>query len=252
MHALEVLEGGSAGPPTAGFEVAYVAPDGSESRRLLADAWAVRFEHVAPVRTFTSYRGQRNLPGLWWSATAGGHIGYESWLERDHVMLLDFDPAVVGISSQPFWLFWSSAKGKPVSHAPDYFARRDDGSAVVIDCRPAERRRARDWVKFEAAKTACDQVGWEFRLLGAPDPVLVRNVRWLAGYRHPRHRVEPVASWLLETFVEPMPLMDGVLAVGEPVAVLPVLFHLLWSHELAADTPVPLHADSLVSLGAVR
>ncbi|GAA2724762.1 hypothetical protein GCM10010315_55310 [Streptomyces luteosporeus] len=28
---------------------------------------------------------------------------------------------------------------------------------------------------------ACDQAGWEFRLLGAPDAVLVRNVRWLAG-----------------------------------------------------------------------
>jgi hypothetical protein len=27
-------------------------------------------------------------------------VGYESWLERDQLMLLDFDPAVVGIASQ--------------------------------------------------------------------------------------------------------------------------------------------------------
>lgn len=33
-------------------------------------------------------------------------MGFESWLERDHVMLLDFDAAVVGIASQPFRLFW--------------------------------------------------------------------------------------------------------------------------------------------------
>jgi hypothetical protein len=33
------------------------------------------------------------------------HVGYESWLERDHLMLLDYDPDVVGIASQPFWLF---------------------------------------------------------------------------------------------------------------------------------------------------
>jgi hypothetical protein len=26
-------------------------------------------------------------------------------MERDHVMALDFDPTVVGIASQPFWLF---------------------------------------------------------------------------------------------------------------------------------------------------
>ncbi|MGW7005561.1 TnsA-like heteromeric transposase endonuclease subunit [Streptomyces sp. NPDC054933] len=185
VHALEVLPGGSAGPPGAGFEVAYIALDGSELRRRLPDVWAVRFEDIAPVRAFASYRGQRNLSGLWWSSTASSHIGYESWLERDHLMLLDFDPAVVGLSSQPFCLFWSAANGKPVSHAPDYFARREDGSAIVIDCRPAERRRARDWAKFEATQAACTEVGWEFRLLGAPDPAVVRNVRWLAGSRGP-------------------------------------------------------------------
>ncbi|MFE4009296.1 TnsA-like heteromeric transposase endonuclease subunit [Streptomyces sp. NPDC059112] len=113
-------------------------------RRPLADAWVVRFEAAAPVREFHSYRGQRHLPGRWWSSTVGGHIGYESWLERDHLMLLDFDPSVVGISSQPFWLFWTSDKGKGVSHAPDYFARRDDGSALVVDVgrlTAASRRR---------------------------------------------------------------------------------------------------------------
>lgn len=39
VHALEVLPGGSAGPLAAGFEVAYIAPDGTELRRPLADAW---------------------------------------------------------------------------------------------------------------------------------------------------------------------------------------------------------------------
>ncbi|WP_258527971.1 TnsA-like heteromeric transposase endonuclease subunit [Streptomyces sp. NBRC 110611] len=180
----------------------------------------MRFEAAAPVRAFASYRRQRNLPGRWWSATKGGHVGYESWLERDQVMLLDFDPAVVGIASQPFWLFWSAANGRPLSHAPDYFARHEDGTAVVIDCRPAERRRPRDWAKFEATEAACTEVGWGFRLLGAPDPVVVRNVRWLAGYRHPRHRVEPVASELLAVFAEPLPLMDGAAAGGESLAVL--------------------------------
>ncbi|MER5974570.1 hypothetical protein ABT112_33535 [Streptomyces sp. NPDC002055] len=64
VHALEVLPGGSAGPPTVGFEVACVAPDGTELRRPLPEVWAVPFEHALPVRTFASYRRQRNLPGL--------------------------------------------------------------------------------------------------------------------------------------------------------------------------------------------
>ncbi|MFE7427359.1 TnsA-like heteromeric transposase endonuclease subunit [Streptomyces sp. NPDC057545] len=216
------------------------------------DAWAVRFEDVAPVRAFKSYKGQRHLPGLWWSSTVDGHIGYESWLERDHVMLLDFEPSVVGISSQPFWLFWRSDAGKGISHAPDYFARRENGTGVVVDCRPADRRKPRDVAKFEATQAACTQVGWEFRLVGAPDAIVMRNVRWLAGYRHPRHRLEPVASELLAAFTKPQPLVAGASAVGDPIGVLPVLFHLLWSHELTVDVSVPLLAVALVSAGVRR
>ncbi|MBP2055326.1 ferredoxin [Streptomyces griseochromogenes] len=74
-------------------------------------------------------------------------------------MLVDFDPTVVGISSQPFWLFWSAANGRAVSHAPDYFARHDDGTAVVIGCRPAERRGPQDRAKFEATEAARAEVG---------------------------------------------------------------------------------------------
>ena len=54
-------------------------------------------------------------------------------MEPDHLLNLDFDPTVVGIASQPFWLHWIDAAGKPDSHAPDFFARRSDGSAVVVD-----------------------------------------------------------------------------------------------------------------------
>lgn len=247
VQELRVIEGGVARPPLDGFEVAYIDSGGTERRRPLTDAWAVRFEDVVPVREFRSYKGQRHLPGLWWSSTAGGHVGYESWLERDHVMLLDFDPSVTGVSSQPFWLFWASETGKAISHAPDYFARRIDGSAMVIDCRPVDRRKPRDWVKFDATQRACDLLGWEFRLVGAPDQISVANVRWLAGYRHARHRLEPAASALLEAFAEPCPLMDGAVLAGDPISVLPVLFHLLWQHELSVDVSVPLHARSLVS-----
>src|SRR6476660_261516 len=42
------------------------------------------------------------------------------------VLHLDFDPSVVGIASQPFWLHWTDEADKPASHAPDFFARRRD------------------------------------------------------------------------------------------------------------------------------
>jgi hypothetical protein len=97
---------GSGGPLTAEFEVSPIGADGAETRATLFDSAEARFDLGKPVRSFSSRKRQRHFPGLWWSSTIGRHVGYESWLERDHLMLLDFDPSVVGIASQPFWLFW--------------------------------------------------------------------------------------------------------------------------------------------------
>src|SRR5947209_4921640 len=97
---------------------------------------------TASVRSMPSYRGQRSDTGLWWLATTGRHVGYESWLERP-VDAAGLRPRSRGGASQPFWLSWQH-DGQPRSHAPDFFARLADGGGVVVDVRPAGRIRARD------------------------------------------------------------------------------------------------------------
>src|SRR6266568_1126687 len=89
-----------------GFGLSFLGPSGRVRSEALGWGWRTRFETVSPVRHFPSYRGQRNFPGSWWAATSGELVGFESWVERDQLMLLDFDPAVVGFASQPFWLTW--------------------------------------------------------------------------------------------------------------------------------------------------
>lgn len=46
--------------------------------RPLAEAWVVPLESGGPVRRFTSRKGQRHWSRLGWSATVGGHVGFES------------------------------------------------------------------------------------------------------------------------------------------------------------------------------
>jgi len=70
------------GLSVAAFEVGCVSGDGVEHRVPLAEALGMPFEQGLPVRRFASQQGQRHLSGLWWSATTGGHVGLESWLER--------------------------------------------------------------------------------------------------------------------------------------------------------------------------
>jgi hypothetical protein len=85
-------------------EVEFMQLDRGRCRCPLTESWPVAFEDVPPVRGFGWSRGQGHFPGWWWSATTGRHVGVESWLERDHVMCLDFERDVVGFASQPFWL----------------------------------------------------------------------------------------------------------------------------------------------------
>lgn len=113
------------------FGLAFVR-DGEVCRGRLDECWDVRFELVTPVRSFPSFTKQRNWPGLWWSSTMDCHVGYESWLERDVAMMLDFDPTVISFASQPFWLSWSDG-ARQRRHAPDFFARLADGTGVVVD-----------------------------------------------------------------------------------------------------------------------
>ena len=51
-------------------------------------------------------------------------------------------------------------------------------------------------------------------------------------------------------FVTPTPLMAGTAAAGDPIVVLPVLFHLLWRGVLAVDVSVPLRQDTVARCGA--
>jgi hypothetical protein len=175
-------------------------------------------------------------------------VGYESLLERDQAMLMDFDLDIVAFAAQPFWLQWHDGK-RQRRHAPDYFARRDDGTGVVVDCRPVGRISPRDAAVFHATRRACSAVGWHYVLVHAHDPVVVANVRWLAAYRHPRHHDPQTATTLLEVFAQPMPLLAGAGRVGDPIGVLPVLCHLLWTGRLRVDLTVGLREDAVVKPG---
>jgi hypothetical protein len=218
----------------ADVDLSYVGAVRERLRLPLLDCVTARFEDAHPVRRFRWSRGARHFPGWYWAATTGQHVGFESWLERDRLLLMDFDPTVAGIASQPFWLHWHDGE-RERRHAPDYFVRRVDGSAVVVDVRADDRIEPKDAEAFEVTRQACARAGWGFERVGVPDAVLLANVRWLSRYRHPRCLNNPSADRLRDIFAAPGPLMAGADAAGDRLATLPALFHLLWLQELTAE-----------------
>jgi hypothetical protein len=233
-----------------GVQVVFVDEAGAKQSGALEVLWSVGFERVSPVRSFGSFQGQRSFQGSWWFATTGEHVGFESWVERDAVMLLDFDPDVIAVSSQPFCLTWAN-QPRARRHVPDFFARLADGSALVIDVRPDELIGADDAEVFAATQRACAAVGWGYRRVGAVDAVLAANVRWLSGFRHRRCVNALAGSELVRRVAAgPMTVTGLVAFAGDRVAVLPALYHLLWRGVLDVDlTAAPLSGRSVVRAG---
>ncbi|MFE7838650.1 TnsA-like heteromeric transposase endonuclease subunit [Streptomyces sp. NPDC057474] len=161
-------------------------------------------------------------------------------------MALDFEPAVVALATQPFRLVWPDGD-REREHTPDYFARLADGTGgrrcpAAGSGRPGGRRGFR-------VHRADLRVGGQFRLVGDLSHPLRVNLRWLARYRHPHCCRAPVADRLREVFCEPRLLLAGAERVGDRLAVLLVLYHLLWQHELTADlVSAQLGAGAVVCL----
>jgi len=243
--------GAAVADAVCGFEVEYRLRDDGPRRSALAVCAGVRLEDAVAVRGFHFEKGGRSFAGWWWLATTGRHVGYESFCERDRLMLLDFDPEVTGVAAQPLCLCWRDAAGKARRHVPDFFARLRDGRGVVVDVRPDDRIPARDAEVFAVTARACALAGWEFRRVGEADRVLAANVRWLSRYRHPRCADAVAAAALMEAFAAGAPLFTGAAAAGDRLKVLPVLFHLMWRGDLAADLAgEPLGPGTLVRLSS--
>ena len=202
-----------------GIQLVYAGDRDRQRTVALEDAALLNFGSVKAFRKPPAYRGQRNFPGWWWSATTRSHVVYESWLERHHIVEADRDVRVTGISGQPFQLTWPEGK-KQMRHVPDLFSRMLEGAGVVTDCRPADKMEDKDF-RHKAAVTAaaCRIIGWDYRVVGEPDPVWAANLRWLSGYRHPRFGDERLEELLLTIFACPHPLGETtvVTACADPV-----------------------------------
>ncbi|MEU7429024.1 TnsA-like heteromeric transposase endonuclease subunit [Streptomyces sp. NPDC040750] len=248
-----VASGACRVPQPGAVEAEFAGVDGTlVQRRWVEAAVAVRFEQLAPVAAFPVVPGRRWGPGWWWSATTGRHVMHGSQAMCLQLMVLDRDPQVVGLSARPVRLIWRDPdSGRALTWIPQLFARYADGGALLADCSGAAASAAGRGARAAAVlAAACAAVGFTYRRLVAPDKAVAANVRWLAGYRHLRHRdAGGLEQAVLEAFTTPRPLMAGAAAAGEALSALPVLYHALWHGRLAADLTRPLGEHTLVTPG---
>lgn len=220
--------------------------DGSTSDMPLSAATATVVLSAAPWRTIRSHRGQRHLPGLYWSSTTGDHVVYESRLELARLLLADADREIVGIAAQPFLVSDSERR-----HVPDFLFVRADGSALVVNVKPADRLEdERVAAALAWAEATFSSRGWQHEIWSAADPVVLTNTRFLAGYRRAAHldRSAVVAATAVDVAGLTIRQAEAAfvdVGISEP---RPVLLHLLWSGALHADLTRPLSGDTVLEV----
>jgi hypothetical protein len=229
------------GPFEAGIRVG-----GEEVRGCLADLSLGLLRRCEPVRTPGVYQRQRHMPGRWFSTTSGRFLEYESLLERDWMLLMDFDREVEWICEQPLRLRYVK-DGNLASHVPDLLVWRH-GVPELCDVKSAER--VDDPVfraQVDATGRACAEAGIGYRVLSEPDRQLLANVRWLAGFRErppdpdgERPRMLVMAAAGSCTIAE---LLSGA---REPMLARPVLMNVLWAGDALVDMSASIDEDSVV------
>lgn len=118
-------------------EARYVSAEGAAVTSTVGDLDPDRLVHGRPVREIPTYAGQKHYPGLFWSATTGSLICYESRLECSRLLLADHAMDVTWIASQPVWLI--GRDGAAVhKHVPDLLLQLADGGYLLVDVKPAK------------------------------------------------------------------------------------------------------------------
>ena len=235
-------------PCTCAGRVASSAPDVREVVVRWVDEGQVEHRHRPdgvddagyhlnrPVRRFGRYDNMGHFPGLYFFATTGRLVSFESWCERAWAVVMDFDPVVTAVASQPFQLIGRDASSM-WHHVPDYWAARAGRPPLVLDVRSEPRCLDDRFVALVAStREVCARMGWDYRLVHDVDAVQFRNIDFLSAYRRPLPDPLGLRPQLLAAAGRGPATIAGLCAaVGDPVVVLPQLFALCWQHRLRFD-----------------
>ena len=220
---------------------------GDVARVGMSSAKPAMLDEAVPWRTFRMYYGQPHYSGTYWCATVNSSVIYESRLELSRLILADFDMKVSHIVAQPF-LLRAKVDGVRRRHIPDYFLNTCDGP-VVVAVKPRDQLdKPKNIDTFAWVRCAIECLGWRFEIASEPEPVLMENVRFLAGYRRSRYVNADALNELRSMNLRNGSFGDALRQVrhAPPPLARSALLHMLWTHEVSTDLNAVLTDRSIL------
>jgi hypothetical protein len=232
--------------------VEYRLADGQGLARAAGRTSVAALLDAVPWRTFRWYQGQRHYSGKYWSATESDHVIYESRLELSALLMADFDPAVSKIKAQPF-LLTALVGARRSRHIPDYLLLRDGGPVVVDVVRAARLDDPKIASLCAWTKQVVESLGWSYEVISEQPPVVLGNVRFLAGYRRQRFVEPDVVAYLRSCATNlagvRIDVAECQVAKRFPYPLVrSALLHLLWRQEFVVDLAEQLRPSTVLEI----
>lgn len=212
-----------------------------------------------PVRVVP--KNYRSLTGLVPNPRTQSMTAFESSLERDFLLLLDFDPNVEFFEEQPVKIIYDDANGRRRTYTPDVLVRYRNDSPQAEHTKPllCEVKYRDDlrqhWAeyrpKFRAAGRYARQQGWRFRLVTerhVRTPYL-ENVKFLRPYRtlpvNDSYRTQLLSTLGTLEATDPVSLLAAVFEDRwQQAQLLPMLWQLVATRQIGTDLEQPLTMHS--------
>ena len=186
----------------------------------------------------------------------GVSVPFESALERDLLVILDFDQAVRRVRSQPLRIEWVDALGRRRRYTPDFLIEHHAQAPALCEV----KYRADFWAewpaakpRYRAARSHARQAGMAFSIFTEVEirgPYL-DNVVFLRGYRNrPADEArEETLVHALAALGEATPQALLLAAFASPtnrMHALAPLWRLIATRQVCADLSVPLTMRSAI------
>src|SRR5262245_42042068 len=212
-----------------------------------------------PVRIIP--KNHRSVTGFVASGVNANQAAFESALERDFMLLVEFDPDVLSYEEQPVRIDYLSADGRARHYTPDILVTYRQTSTSTTPKPPllVEIKYRRDlfecWrelkPKFRAARRYAKERGWIFKIVTDVEirtPYL-KNVKFLRQFQ--RRSINPADINLLLQKIsdlqstDPESLLSAICPEAHDRAqLLPALWHLIVRRSIGVDLNQPLTMQS--------
>lgn len=216
-----------------------------------------------PVRKIP--KNYLSVTGVFSSVKNGKSLGYESLLERDLMILLEFDDAVERFEEQPVKIPVVVNGKKVRPYTPDILIHYHPLSSgktprpvlgEVKDTSDLKKNKAKYAPKFEAASLYAHERDWDWRIFTEKDirTDYLGNLKFLREY----HSVEPdlemlneVISYMLSSHgpasLESL-LKELCPTDDRQLHIVPAIWHLLATKRIVANLKKPLDMKTKLSL----